>query len=112
MGGSPFDKEGDDTYQLTGWAVNMKLTEVHFVVDGGDVTRVKLEIFDRPYSSDAKLLFSDEYIRVVNKRYPSVPLRGSKLGRLYIRLIALDGKEQNHCKAVFYGELLESQQES
>jgi len=104
MGGSPFDKDGLDTYQLTGWGENVKLTQLNFVIDEGDAKHVKLEVYDRPFSTDAKLLHTEVLDTRSWRTYdPPIELRGSLLGRMYLRLIATDGVKQNHCKCVFLG---------
>lgn len=105
MGGSPFDKDGLDTYQLQGWAEKAKLTRLNFLRVEGDATQVKMELFDRPHGPDAKLLHSEVLdVRTYRNYAPAVELTGCRLGRLYIRLTALDGSKQNHCQAVFNGE--------
>ena len=103
LGGAPFDTDGDDTYQLTGWVDDAVLTELHFIVDEGDVTKIKMEILDQPHEGSAKVLFKDELTRVAHRTYSGIPIKGSKHGRLHVRLTALDGSKPNHCKAVFYG---------
>ena len=104
MGGAPFDKAGDDTYQIP-WRRDTKLYCVTFVRDEGDATLIGMELYDKDAEAkDAKLLFKDTLSPYSRKEYKEgIELRGVKLGRLWIRLVALDGEEQNHCKAVFKG---------
>lgn len=112
MGGSPFDDAGYDTYQLHGWAVNAELTSLVFLRDKGDAAQIKLEFYDRDAeAADAMLLHTmvvDFHARLVLEE--PIRLVGAKNDRIYLRLIALDGEEQNHCKIVFTGKKLGDEQ--
>lgn len=107
MGGSPFDKDGLDTYQLFGWTEKSKLVRLNFLRVDGDATQIKMELYDRPFGQDATLLYSEVlHFRTLKVYEPAVELLGCRLGRLYVRLTALDGTKQNHCQAAFFGEAI------
>lgn len=108
LSGAPFDKKGDDTYVLAGWAEDAVLSRLIFARDQGDASMVRIEIYDRDAEvPEAVKLFEDTFEPVARRIYEEpIELRGSKKNRLHVRLIALDGEEQNHCKIVFYGEPL------
>jgi len=64
-----------------------------------------MELYDKDAEAkDARPLFSDILDVHVRREYKrGVELKGVKRDRLYVRLTALDGTEQNHAKAVFRG---------
>jgi len=109
LGGSPFDKDGKDTYQLAGWAKSAVLTGMTLIRTHGDVDTVRCDFYDRPYSSDARLLYSVTTGMCVQRSFdPPVTLEGVTFDRIFLRLVALDGFQQNHVQVVFRGESLES----
>lgn len=105
MGGSPYDKDGLDTYQVMGWAENAYLSSLSFIRTYGDAEKTRLEIFDRPYSREAVKLFEDILEPRATKVFnPSIELRNSRLSRIHVRLTALDGYSPNHCQIAFTGD--------
>lgn len=96
MGGSPYDKVGDDTYQLQGWAENSEMTSLQFVVDEGDVEMTLLQFFDRDAESEASEMLHEMKVSRTAQHMFLIPveLLRVKRPRIYLRLVALDGLGQ------------------
>lgn len=109
FGGSPYDKDGEDTYVLPGWSENAAITRLQFLRDEGDAKFTLLEFYSRDAESGATELYGTVLVGVsetINLNEP-ITVFGSKKNRLHVRIIAKDGEEQNHCKLVVRGKRVE-----
>jgi len=111
--GTPFDREGDDTYQLPGWSKNARMTNLLFLKDDGDATRVRLQFYDRDAEvPTAKILYEIEVVGSHHRMFDEpVDLLGAKKDRIYLRITALDGEQQNHCKLIIRGNEIDDARE-